>query len=358
MATDNISSTLHVPSRDIPVPSTVSPEAAENLALRTIAGKASNGDFDTSDQSAYPSNLSDKEAVAAFIAGWDQAWDSNPESPAATNFGVAAVDISDVHVEHVRFGDVSVYIATPEGVTDADPRVYLTIHGTWTSAGGEVSRVGAAQTAKILGVRTWALDYRMPPYYPYPTPLDDSVDAYKAILERYQPGDVAVGGTSGGGNLVLALLLRSHAEGLPMPAAAVVNTPYADLAHVGDTFKTMEGIDIEVSQLATFTRPLYLDGHDPLDPYVSPMLGTYTSDFPPIMLTTGTRDFLLSDTVRLHRKLLASGVEAELHVWEAAQHIFFGGYAPEDLERPAQARRFLDTRWATTPAGADSATRT
>ncbi|MDF9749596.1 alpha/beta hydrolase fold domain-containing protein [Arthrobacter sp. ES3-54] len=355
MTTIDDSSALHVPARDIPIPSTVSPEAAANLALRSMVGQSSNGDFDFSDLSAFPSDLSDKEAVAALLAVWDQAWASNPESPAATNFGVAAVDISDVHVEHAKFGDVSVYIATPEGVTDADRRVYMTIHGSWIQAGGEVSRVGAAQTAKALGVRTWAVDYRMPPFHPYPTPLNDSVDAYKAILERYQPGNVAIGGTSGGGNLALALLLRAHSEGLPMPAAAVINTPYVDLAHVGDTFKTMEGIDIDVTVLGIFTRPLYLDGHDPLDPYVSPILGTYTSDFPPIMLTTGTRDFLLSDTVRLHRKLLASGVEAELHVWEAAQHIFFGGLAPEDLERPAQARRFLDARWATPPVAAESA---
>ncbi|MET8406217.1 alpha/beta hydrolase fold domain-containing protein [Streptomyces sp900116325] len=290
-----------------------------------------------------------------MIAVWDQAWTSNPASPAATNFGVAAVDISGVHVEHVMLGDVSVYIATPEGVTEADPRVYMTIHGTWIQAGGEVSRVGAAQTAKTLGVRTWAVDYRMPPFHPYPVPLNDCVEAYKALLEKYQPGDIAIGGTSGGGNLALALMLRAHEEGLPMPAAAVINTPYADLAHVGDTFETMEGIDIDVTILGRVVQPLYLDGHDPLDPLVSPILGTYTSEFPPMMLTTGTRDFLLSDTVRLHRLLLASGVEAELHVWEAAQHIFFGGFAPEDLERAVQARRFLDARWATPTAVADPA---
>lgn len=354
MTTDNASSILHVPSRDIPVPSTVSPEAGANLALRTIVGQSSNGDFDFAEVDIWPSDLSDKEAVAAVIAGWDVAWSNAPDQPAATNFGVAVLDISDVHVEHVMFGDVSVYIATPEGVSDLDPRVYMTIHGTWIQAGGEVSRVGAAQTAKALGVRTWAVDYRMPPFYPYPVPLNDSVDAYKAILAKYQPGDVAIGGTSGGGNLALGLLLRAHEEGLPMPAAAVINTPYVDLTHIGDTFQTLKGIDIDVSVLDVVQK-LYLDGHDRLDPYVSPLYGNYTNEFPPIMLTTGTRDFLLSDTVRLHRRLLAAGVETELHCWEAAQHIFFGGVAPEDLERAEQARRFLDTRWATRPLARGSA---
>jgi acetyl esterase/lipase len=44
---------------------------------------------------------------------------------------------------------------------------------------------------------------------------------------------------------------------------------------------------------------------------------------PPTILTAGTRDFLLSDTVRLHRKLLRAGVRAELHVWEGAPHGVF-----------------------------------
>ncbi|MEU9918777.1 alpha/beta hydrolase fold domain-containing protein [Streptomyces sp. NPDC051001] len=352
MTADNDPSTLHVASRTIPVPSTVSPEARANLALRPIVGQAAHGDY--AESSVWPSDLSDKEAVAAVLAVWEDAWASNPEQPAATNFGVAVQDIADVHVEHAMFGDVSVYIATPEGVSDADPRACMTIHGTWVQAGGEVSRVGAALTAKGLGVRTWAVDYRMPPFHPYPVPLNDCVDAYRAMLAQYQPGDIAIGGTSGGGNLALALLLRAHEERLPMPAAAVINTPYADLTHAGDTFKTLEGIDIDFSDLHA-VRELYLDGHDRLDPKVSPLYGDYTNEFPPIMLTTGTRDFLLSDTVRLHRRLLAAGVEAELHCWEAAQHVFFGGVAPEDLERVAQARRFLNARWATRSVEAESA---
>lgn len=62
--------------------------------------------------------------------------------------------------------------------------------------------------------------------------------------------------------------------------------------------------------------------------------------------TTGTRDFLLSDTVRLHRALLSAGVPAELHVWEAAPHFMFLGMAPEDHERAAQIRTFCEQRWA------------
>jgi len=42
--------------------------------------------------------------------------------------------------------------------------------------------------------------------------------------------------------------------------------------------------------------------------------------FPPTILTSGTRDLLLSDTARTHRKLRAAGVTAELHVYEGQSH--------------------------------------
>ncbi|WP_206686763.1 alpha/beta hydrolase fold domain-containing protein [Microbacterium invictum] len=87
-------------------------------------------------------------------------------------------------------------------------------------------------------------------------------------------------------------------------------------------------------------------GEHPLDhPYVSPLFGKFMADFPPTILTAGTRDFLLSDTVRLHRTLLKAGVRAELHVWEGAPHGMFMGRAPEDRERVTQVRQFLEGVW-------------
>ena len=76
---------------------------------------------------------------------------------------------------------------------------------------------------------------------------------------------------------------------------------------------------------------LYADGHDLTDPYLSPLFGDLTG-FPPMFLQSGTRDLLLSNTVRTHRRLLAAGVPTELHIFEAMPHGNFGGNAPEDHE--------------------------
>ncbi len=124
-----------------------------------------------------------------------------------------------------------------------------------------------------------------------------------------------------------------------MPAALVLNTPQIDLTESGDTFQTFNGVDNVLRSLAP-TNTLYAAGADLRDPYLSPIFGD-VSGFPPTFLRSGTRDLFLSNTVRMHRKLRAAGVAAELHVFEAMPHGGFGGDSPEDLDAAAEQRRFL-----------------
>ncbi|QLH40036.1 MAG: alpha/beta hydrolase fold domain-containing protein [Defluviicoccus sp.] len=58
------------------------------------------------------------------------------------------------------------------------------------------------------------------------------------------------------------------------------------------------------------------------DPRLSPVYVPIPPEFPPSILVAGTRDLLLSGTVRRHRKLVTAGVEAELHMFEALWHDF------------------------------------
>jgi epsilon-lactone hydrolase len=153
-----------------------------------------------------------------------------------------------------------------------------------------------------------------------------------------------VAGASAGGNLSAALLLRAKDEGLPMPAAVVLGTPEVDLTESGDTFATNLGVDTLLRRLMPVNL-LYAAGADLADPYLSPLFGDFGRGFPPTVLTSGTRDLFLSNTVRMHRALRAAGVPAELHVLEAGPHGGFWGQAPEDAEIAADVRRFLDAHW-------------
>ncbi len=184
----------------------------------------------------------------------------------------------------------------------------------------------------------------MPPDHPYPTPLDDCVAAYQALLHEHRPEEIIVLGTSSGGNLAAATILRARDLGLPMPAAAVLLTPEVDLTESGDTFHTNAGVDTMLR--GGSPRPLlYARDHDLSHPYVSPLFGDFTTGFPPTLLASGTRDIYLSNTVRMHRALRAADVPAELHVFEAAPHGGFYGLAPEDQELTREVRRFMHAHW-------------
>ena len=320
--------TIRLPARDIPVPSTVSPEAQAVLANPPA------------ESFEFPA-LDDLEAWRVMIAAHDGAI-------AAMMAGRAAAD--RVTVEHRDLAHCRVYVITPKGLGDGDDRVYLDIHGggfIW--GGGELCCTMATGTALRMGARVWAVDYRMPPDHPFPAGLDDCLAAYRALLDERPPERVIVGGASAGGNLAVALVLRARDEGLPLPAAAVLMTPGADLTESGDSHQVNLGIDPLIPGSAHPSFLLYAAGQDLRHPLISPLNGDFTKGFPPAILTTGTRDMLLSDTVLLHRALRRAGVPAELHVTEAGGHGGFMGMAPEDREILAEVRRFADAHWSAAP---------
>jgi acetyl esterase/lipase len=65
---------------------------------------------------------------------------------------------------------------------------------------------------------------------------------------------------------------------------------------------------------------------------------------PLIILTSGTRDLFLSNTVRVHQKLREAGIEAELEVFEGQSHAQYmrDPDAPETKEHFAELTRFFD----------------
>ncbi len=312
---------LHVPARDIPVPGHLSLEARAWLSMPLGIG------------STYPA-LGDAEGWRQYVASGDAMimqmfLHHKPPVPCASRA--------------LNEGAARGYEIIPEGVLAGDRRVYLDIHGgALIMGGGEVCKAMATASACRLGARVVAVDYRMPPDHPYPAGLDDCLAFYKALLRDHAPSEIIVGGGSAGANLAGALLLRARDEGLPLPAAAVLISPEADLTESGDSFATNAGIDGMGSLMQA--NLLYAAGA-PLDhPYVSPLFGDFGKGFAPTLVTAGTRDLFLSNAARLHRALRNAGIAAELHVQEAATHGAFAG-APEDAELDREVRQFCEAKW-------------
>ena len=324
MADDATFPTMRTPARDVPIPAHLSAEARAQLSMTMLANPP------------WP-EVDDVPAWRALVERMDQMGEAGLSMMAQS----VDADVEEIDVDGVR-----VFVATPRGLPANDRSVYLDIHGgalLW--GGGRSCRAMGIITAGMVGAQVWAVDYRLPPEHPYPAPVDDVVTVYRALLRDREPGEIIIGGSSAGGNIAAAAVLKARDSGLPLPAATVLMTPELDLTESGDTFNTLLGVDTALTSRLMPANLVYAGGHDLADPYLSPLFGDFTKGFPPTLLRSGTRDLFLSNTVRMHAALRAADVPADLHVIEAATHImFFACREGEAFNR--QLRRFLDQHWS------------
>jgi acetyl esterase/lipase len=310
-----------VPERFIPTPTTVSPAAQAFLSMPSAVGSTQMPP--ASDLASWRTFSAEADrGLLAFIGHYEQ------------------MHPAKVQMHHVL--KAPIYELTPSSTTlRSESQAILYMHGGgFMMGGGQLAMYAALPIASLARIRTFSVDYRMPPDHPFPVGLEDCVQAYQWLLSRHDAKDIVLYGPSAGGNLVPACLLKAKTLGLPMPAACVLHSPAADASESGDTYETNYMIDIVLKHRLPELFKLYAGGHNLKDPLVSPAFAQYTHDFPPTLLSSGTRDLLLSSTVLLHRAMRRGGVKAELHVFEAMTHAPFFG-SPEEQELMGEHVQFI-----------------
>jgi acetyl esterase/lipase len=314
--------TRQIPPRTLPTPDTVSPEMQRLLAT------------------AIPDN-----------------WNTPPKTPEEWKAFAATINRTAANLQPLRdrFGvksepivvnGVKAYLLTPNTIPPQNRnRLLVHLHGgCYVLGGGEGATSEATYLAGYGHFKVLSIDYRRPPEFRYPAALDDAVSAWKAALKMADPKRMAIFGASAGGALTLSTVLRLKQEGLPLPAAIGPGTPMSDLTKTGDSFYTNYMVDnvlVGPEGRCQAMAEQYAGGHDLKDPMLSPVYGDMRG-FPPSILTTGTRDLLLSNTVRVHRKLRQAGVVADLHVYEAQAHGHYLRDTPESKEVFEEMARFFD----------------
>jgi epsilon-lactone hydrolase len=314
-----------VPARSVPVPDTVSPQMQKIIAAPLTATW---------------------NVIPITPDGWTE--QVNAGAAAAVRTLPALRAQLRVKVEPRVIDGVKTFEVTPETIP-AQNRNRLLIHvhgGCYVSNPGESGTSEAILMAGLGGFRVISVDYRMPPDAPYPAALDDAMTVWKAALKMADPKNMAIFGTSAGGALTLSMVLRAKQDGLPLPGAIASGTPMSDLTGRGDSFVTnamLDNVLMAYGASCDKRAALYANGHDLKDPMLSPVYGDMHG-FPPAILTTGTRDLLLSNTVRVHRKLREAGVEAVLQVFEGQSHAQYlrDVNAPETKDAIGEIAGFLD----------------
>ena len=195
--------------------------------------------------------------------------------------------------------------------------------------------------AEWCQVEVIAPKYRLAPEHPAPSAADDCMAVWKQVAIASN-GPLLLAGESAGGNLALLLAQRAVSDGLPRPDAMALLSPAVDLRTDPDLFEPTTNADptlspVRVSDVITAYGP----GRDPVDPELSPLFGSLV-DLPPTIITTGTRDMLLSMCLRLDRQMRRAGNDVACRVWDGFWHVFeYYDQYPEAEESLREIAAFL-----------------
>ncbi len=227
-----------------------------------------------------------------------------------------------VTIERIDAGGVPCLRLGRPGVSDGP--VLLHLHGGGYMIGSAEASVGlCSRLARAVDGSCVAVGYRRAPEHPYPAALEDAVIAHTSLLaEGVDPNRIVLTGEFAGGGLALALAMRLRDLRRPLPAGIVAMCPMADLAVCGESVDAADGRDpICTRMLLTQMASNYLQAHDPRDPLVSPVYGSYHG-LPAILVQAAENEALYSDAVRVADAARRDGVDVELDIHQDSVHIF------------------------------------
>lgn len=221
-------------------------------------------------------------------------------------------------------------IADIEGIwvlpNNADAtKVILYTHGGGFAVGSSAShRKLVGHLAKHLGVTAFVIDYRLTPEHPFPTQIKDASSVYKELLAKgFKAKNIITSGDSAGGNLAISTVLNLRSEGVELPGAVIVFSPWLDMEHKGETLITNDASDALITvDLLKGMSQMFLGEHgDPANPLANPLNANYL-DFPRLYINAGSVESLLDNATRLADLAKKDGVDTTLSIVENMQHVF------------------------------------
>lgn len=238
----------------------------------------------------------------------------------------SVIDSYQSNVTYTKLGGVDVIDVRPQDWED-NGKVLVYLHGggyTFFSANSTLAAV--MPVANLTGLRVISVDYTLAPFSKWNQTTTEVVSVIQALINEkgYLPDDIAIYGDSAGGGLVAGSVLKMLDEGVGIPAAIVLWSPWTDVTVSGDSYYRLNGTDPlqPPALLLKNMASAYANASDQKNPYVSPVYGNFSNRFPATLIQGGTSESLLSDFVRLYQAIDQADIPVKLDIYEGMPHDF------------------------------------
>lgn len=242
-----------------------------------------------------------------------------------------------VRVEAVDGAGCAAEWVVPHAASDSGLVMFYLHGGGYVMGSPRSHRMLMADLACATGARALGVDYRLAPEHPCPAAIEDAVRAWRWLVDTHDPKRVVMAGDSAGGGLVLATLLALRDAALPLPAAAVTLSPWADLR---GPFRTSAYDYLPAPHLEEFAG-MYASELSRDDPRASPLLGDLAG-LPPLYISAGGEEVLLPSIEELAERARRAGVDVTFVVEADEVHVY-----PAFTDFHETARRAISdiSRW-------------
>lgn len=234
------------------------------------------------------------------------------------------------------------------GVAERNDAVILYLHGSgFVVCSPKTHRGLVSELSRRTSVPAYSVDYRLAPEHPFPAAIDDTLEAFRYLLdEGYAADRIIVAGDSAGGHLAVSLVAELTKNELPEPAGLVLFSPLVD-----PYFELAAPLESEVRDpmftagAAKRILSLYTTDSDPKDARLAVLDGD-PDLMPPVLLHAGSREMLSADARALGDWLRKAGVDVQERIWPGQVHVFQMLYeiVPEARAALREAAEFIQAR--------------
>jgi monoterpene epsilon-lactone hydrolase len=279
------------------------------------------------------------------LAGWKRLRDAQVAAQLGPGEQMAARE--GVGLKDMTLGGVPVLEIRPKAMKDTRRVIVYTHGGAYTMSSARGRLLAMPALANATGMRIVSVDYTTAPAADWKT-IQSQVLAVLGALRRqgHAMKHIALIGDSAGGGLATSTVLNLRDQGLGMPGAVVLWSPWADLSNEGDTAVTLRDADPVLSYdlLLRNSALAFAGGVDLKDPRVSPLYADFGKGFAPTLIQEGTRTIFLSTSVRLYRKLDEAGQKPVIDMYEGMPHVFQDLPVPEAATAIRKSAEFIVSR--------------